>query len=643
MCISGNSSSTPSPVTPQVDQLLQDAAEKTIGEKQYDIVHEPEKAIEVLRQDLVDQTTRAEELATDLEVCKRYRGLYFNTALRLFRSPEDSVMVERRNLIHQMNQLKFEVLERDSQIWSRDQLIDSLRSDVALYAKQGQRTFLGDSFHVLQAKYGQDTQRLEQKYQTLEQKYQRLGQEYEDLKNEHIVVSNRFKTLERGHIQLEVLYNQVKSERDLLEDDAKTSKQTSAEAAVRFWALEVERYHIIEQKVESENKARAREQRLMKLAVRMFKRTVFMAGILDDLDADPIDDEQMTLYELAYKYLGLDATEITDSFKKIRAIGVREVKEERDEISAPENYRGDFSSSMSAAEFNNHEQPVPIVVASGGSTTAATQGKDVPESRDTFNAKRQRRVAVAEEKVRGPMGLGFEAGSPMLKTKRIPERSRRSKILEFMGPFPTSTVTTSKTAPTGGNLLAAGAEDIDQFTPARTGSTCVIARDQWEIPGGDPQEFTQVFMCPRAQPTNIVSPGVGTKAAEDASRIREQNLSQDSEGGGFSSTNEDGLHGKRLVEELAVGPDLGNAEDDEAAEEEHCHDTAAVFDEFTIPGGHEGETRIYNHIATNPSTPAIGESSDIWKGTSFWTGKVHQRLSFTTSQKTSPSQPAPAI
>lgn len=597
-------SSTLSPVMTQFGQVLQDAAQKFIGEKQADKVHGLEEVIRELRLELADQTERAEGLETDLVICERDREVNFNAALRLYRTPGNLGLVERRNLIDQIHHLKFEIWNRDSQIQSRDQLIEALRLDVALYANQEQWVLLQQCYYALQQQYGQ-----------MPQEFKELERKYEDLRDEHIDVFNELKKLEGDHTELKVRLAQTQEERDRLEDDAETSKRSSAEAASRCWGLEVQRDQILEQKAESEKNARANELFLAELAARMFKRTTFLASVLDGVDVNPSDDEQMALCQLASEHLGLNAMEIINTFEigKARARRDSQIEEERDESGVPETYAGELSTSISTSESNNHEPIIPIAEANDSSMIVATDEKDVPESPNTSDARRRREVAAAEEEILGPLGLGFEDGSPTLKIKPIPENPNTSNVSRVIGLFPTSPDTPSKTL---GGLLTSGAEDMDQVTPARTGGTSGIARDQWNIAGDDLQEFTEVFRGPRTQPINIVSPGVGTKEAADGNA---------EEGAVIQGEN----------------AETGEPQDDIGVED-NGHDSAAVLKESIVPGGHEGGfPNTDSQNVTSSSTLANGKSSDIWNETSF--GNKKQEAESSDYQNPSTASPAAAL
>ena len=453
----------------QFDERLQDTVEKIIDQKQADKLHELEEVIEELRLRLAGQTERAEELESDLELCERHRELNFNTALRLYQDPGYSILVERRNMIDQIDHLKLEVWYRDSQIYSRDQLIETLRLDVALYANQEQRVLL------------------------LEQKYQ-------DLENDYIDVSNRFKKLEGDHTEMKAQFEQIERERDRLQD--------------------------------------------------------------------------------ATKVLGLSTTEIAKSFQKPGTSGDMEIEEERGESSEPRAQFGDTSSSMSTSKSHCPERSKFIAGAKNGSIIATTDQGDALETPDSFEARRRREVAAAEEEILGPLGLGFEAGSPTLKTKSVPEGAKSSKVSKIMDHSLTSLNTPNKTLE---GLLTSAADGIDQVTPARTGGTRGIARDQWKVAGDDLHECTEVFRGGRMQPIDIVSPGIEEQGAEDGCPRKLEHASQSFE---------------------------------ERGDEEKGHDPVVVLNQYTYSQGHDGgfdgRDKPLKHIVTSSSTPTTdGMRSDI--------------------------------
>lgn len=355
------------------NQTRQDAAEKAIRGKQADRIHELEEVVEELGVGLAGQTERAEELQSDLKLCEKDRELNFNTALRLYQDPGSLVRIERRNFIDQIEQLKSNVLICEQDIWSRNQLIEALRYDIALYANQEHWILLRQHYFALQQQYGQ-----------MPRDFQRLERKYEDLEDEHINLSDRFKRLEGDHTELKVQHDQIKDERHQLEDDAETSKRSAQEAEARYWALEVQCDHIREQKAKSEKEAGAKERFLADLAARMFKQTMSMARILVGIDIDPMDDEQVALCQLAQKYLGLNANEITNKLAKPESSEDGEVEDERDESNLQATHSENASSSTFVSESNNLESTFPIAEANASSIAAATDGENVPESPAAF-------------------------------------------------------------------------------------------------------------------------------------------------------------------------------------------------------------------------------------------------------------------
>ena len=601
-------SSASSPISPKFGQMLQDAYQQIIGDNPIDRVQELEQVNADLTQRLATQTERAKGLKTDLENCERSRELNFNIALRLYRDSGNMVLLERRNLFEQIEQLKSEIWNRDWHISSRDQFIEALRLDLHLYASQGHWLRMQEVFRNLHHQYG----RMPQDLRTLEQQYQ-------DLEDRHIDACNMFKKLDGDHTELKVQLDQVKDERNRLEDDA-------AEAAADNWALRAQRDRIVDQKAESERTARANEQFLAGLAGRMFKQLICMADILEDMGVNPMDNEQIALCQLAYNYLGLDATQISNELDKAGASGDREIEDEHDENDVLDNNAGEGSSSMSTSEYYQ-EPTIPIAGFNNSSNIAPTAGKEVLESPDTFDARRRREVAAAEERILGPLGLGFDDGSPTLKSKPIPESSKSTKVSKFMSLFPKSPESPSKT---GGSPSRSGANEIDQVTPARTGGTGGIARDQWATAGSDLREFTEVFRGPRSQPIDIVSPDSGTNGKENGSHLKEENPFQDSEGP-ILSPNELMVHENGVTEESGSGRGLDVGEDGVVLEGENG-ETGGSED------GADSETNISNQIATSSSAPTNGKgkSSDTWEDVSFGIDKQEQTFSefqnpFTTS------------
>ncbi len=598
-------SSASSPISSEFGQMLQDAYSQIIGEKLIDWVQELEQVNADLTQRLATQTERAKGLKTDLENCERGRELNFNIALRLYRNSGNLVLLERRNLFEQIEQLKSEVLNRDWHIWSQDQLIVALQLDLHLYASQGHWLRMQQGFQILTYQYGQMPQHL-----------RNLEQQYVDLEDRHINVCNMFRNLDGDHTELKVQLDMVRDERNRLEDNA-------AEAAEEHWALKVQRDRIIDQKAESERTARANEQFLAGLAARMFKQLMCIADILEDNGINPMDNEQIALYQLAYNYLGLDAAQISNELDNAR--------DEHDESNVPDNNAGEGSSSMSTSK-SYHEPTIPIAGTNDSSNIAPTAGKGVIESPDSFDARRRHEVAAAEEKILGPLGLGFEDGSPTLKSKPIPQSSKSAKVSKFMGLFPKSPATPSKI---GASLVGSGAGEIDQVTPARTGGTGGIARDQWATAGDDLRAFTEVFGGPRAQPIDVLSPDSETKGEENGSRFQEENSFQDSEGP-ILSTHEDMVHGNGVAEELGSGSGLDVGEDGVVLEGENG-ETGGSED------GTDGEINIDNQIATSSPPPknGKGKSSDILEDVS--SGIDKQEPTFSDFQDPFTISPATAI
>lgn len=220
---SNGPSSESSPVASHSSRKLQDAAEKTIIEKQADKIHAQEEVCEELRIKLADQARESEELKADLKLCQRDRERNLNSALGLYGKTGNLALVERQTLLNQIHQLKFDVHERESEIWSRDQLIEALHLDVDYYANQERWNHMRQSFHTLQQQYGKMPQIL----RTLERNY-------ENLEDQHTDLSNRFKKLEGDHTELKAQSDQIRDERDQLENDAQGSPQSSSEAEARY-------------------------------------------------------------------------------------------------------------------------------------------------------------------------------------------------------------------------------------------------------------------------------------------------------------------------------------------------------------------------------------------------------------------------
>ena len=462
---------------------------------------------EKLKAELAEEKGRADELESSLSVSERDRVRNFDSVLQIYARSGNLVLVERQNLLDEVYQLRCDVHLRESQIWERDQYIDALRSDLFRYANQEEWIRMQQCFYALQQQYGRMPHDLEV-----------INQKYEDLEEEYIDVSHRFKQLEGNHTELKAQNDQVREERDHLEDSARQSKQSSDEVAARYQALEAHHNLMLGQKAESEKEARAKEQLLAGLATRMFERIISMAGTLDDMDVDMNDNEQEVLCQLACQHLGFDATELTYTFTRSRTDVNSQVKAEKNELDVPENHAGDNPSWISSFESNKHPPSFPLEGIIDSSVAAKAKGKNVSESPNTFDMRRRREVAAAEEAILGPLGLGFEDGSPTLKCK--PTTAKKSK---FMDLFPTSTDTPSRN---GESSEASGDGDIEQVTPARTGGTSGISRDEWRTASNDLRGLTNVFRGPREQPIKLVSPGAGMIEPANCRRFNGKEPSQ---------------------------------------------------------------------------------------------------------------------
>lgn len=431
---SNGSSSESSPVASHSNRKLQDAAEKTIIEKQADKIHAQEEVCGELRIKLADEARESEELKADLKLCQRDRERNLNSALGLYRKTGNLALVERQTLLNQIHQLKFDVHERESEVWSRDQLIEALRLDVDYYASQEEWNHMRQSFYTLQQQYGE----MPQKLRTLERNY-------ENLEDQHTDLSNIFKKLEGNHTELKAQSDQIRDERDQLENDAQGSPQSSSEAEARYWALEVERDQILEEKARSDKKAKAKENFLAGLAARMFKRIIYMAGLLHNMDVDPKDDEQTALCQLACKHLGFDPIEVADSFVKAGPSGGKQVEGECNGSGVSPKHAKDNSPQKFTYESSKHQPISAVAGANDSSTIAETKGKG-PESPSTFDGGRRPEVGAAGEATLGPLGLGLKDDSPMVKSKPTHGGPKPSKTPIFKGLYPTPTDTPSETS-----------------------------------------------------------------------------------------------------------------------------------------------------------------------------------------------------
>lgn len=437
-------SSESSLVASRFGLVLKDAAEKTAAEKQADKIGKLEEVCEDLRIQLNDETKRAEELKTDLETCDKHRSLNFNSALRLYGNTGILALVERRNLLDQVDQLRFEVRERDALISSRNELIQDLHSDLIRYASHEQWNLLRQAFYNLQQQYGQ-----------MPQDFRYLERRCEDLEDKHIEMTNDWRKLEGDYTELKAQCDQIKDERDQLEDDVRVAEQKSADAAGRLWAVEVERDQIREKKAKTEKKSKAREELLVGLATRIFNQNMSMAGVLKEKGVDAMNKEQTELCQLACKYLGFDAIEVNNAFDKSRANGDKKTGTEHSPGGVLGSFAREAPSSNFTFDFNDHEAMTPDAAGDGRSRTATTNGGHMPESPNTFDAKGRREVAAAKKEVLGPLGLGFENGTPTLRTKPIFEIPKPSKTSKFTAFFPKTTEAPSKN---WGNIGTPGAE-----------------------------------------------------------------------------------------------------------------------------------------------------------------------------------------
>ena len=328
-------SSPLSPVSSNFNRALQDAAEEVLGGKRADKIQEQDEVISRLRLDLENQTKRTEGLEADLAICERDREANFITALRLYRNTGNLCLVERRNLIDYVNQLRLEAWGRDSEIEYQNQVIAALSSDLRLYADQAHWVLMQQRFREL-----------EQHYRQMPQELRNLERAYADLEDEYIDVFGTLKKLEGDHNQLKLQLDQILEERD-----------------------------------EAEETARARESFLTELAARMYKRTIFMAGRLNAVGINPVDEELMAVGQLAYEQLGLSAEGIHNAFEaeKMRANEHRVAEEGREESCGPETHAGDASFPASHETSSNYPAPAPeLELSHAPSVLGVALAQDVP-------------------------------------------------------------------------------------------------------------------------------------------------------------------------------------------------------------------------------------------------------------------------
>ena len=497
-------------------------------------MHRLKQVVRELRREKDGETQRAEGLQNDLAVSETSRQMSLNMAIQYYQTQGNFLDVE--TLTERIHQMRLEIRWRDDLIWerdelirSRDELIEALGRDVVLYSDQAH-------WHLMQQRFWE----LQQRYQQMPADFRSLERRHGDLQDDHVDLSRRFRNLEANLTVLRAQLSQVQDERDQFEYDASIADQQSRNAVSRYREMKAKRDQILIQKAESEEQSGAKERLLAELASRMFKRTIILSCMLDDLEVETYDDELASLCQFAHEHLGIDYRALYQDFvlAKARAKRDEEAVEERGEGDVPEAHACNTSSSGATSTSDRQE---PTICHAGPSNSSA-----VTESPNTYDARRRREVAAAEEAILGPLGLGFEDGSPTLKT--IPKSSKPSRV--------TGLVSTSPETPsqTRRGLFASGADEIDQVTPARTGGTRGIARDQWKIAADDFHQLTEVFRGPRVQPVDIVSPEA-TEDDEEGSRGGRADSPSDSEGGAFLSQNQDHSYENDLVEEVEVEDD----------------------------------------------------------------------------------------
>ena len=517
---SGLSSSTP-PTASQVDQDLQDAAEKVVRQKQADEIHRLEDLITELRREKDDETQRADGLQIDLAVSEANRQKSLNMAIQYYKQQGNPFLVNLEALSERVEEMRNEIESRDDLILRQDEMIEALRQDVNFFADRDHWILMQQRYYDLQQQYGD-----------MPAAMRLLERRHGDLEDDYVDLSSSFRSLEGDLNVLRAQLSQVQDERDQLEEEASTAEQKFQDAMSRYRRMEVERNEILEQKA-SEQQA-GKERLLADLASRSFKRIIPLCCMLDDFEVETYDDELVSLCHLSQEHLGIDYKELYKEFVMGKARARDGEAGECDESGVLEAHACDASS----ATASNSDQQEPNGLGSNGL-----------ESPNTYDARRRREVAAAEEALLGPLGLGFEDGSPTLKT--IPRSSKPSRVARHV-PSPE----TPSKARRG--LFASGAAEIDQVTPARTGGTGGIARDQWKIAADDLHELTEVFRGPRVQLVDIVSPEAGIQAApagEDSSRV-----GSDLEQGAFLSPYESDLYEDDLVGEAAVeGPASSSA------------------------------------------------------------------------------------
>ena len=537
-------------------------------------------------------------------------------AIQYYKKQGNPFLVDLESLSERVEEMRRENIFRDNLIQDRNEMIDALGREINLYADRNHWILMQQRFYDLQQQYGEMPAAL----RSLERRNGDLQDDFDDL-------SNDFKGLEAELTVLRAQLSQVQDERDQLEYEGSTAERQLENAASRYRRMEIRCNEILDQKAEFEEQAEAKDRLLADLASRMFKRTIIMADMLDDRGVDPVDEELISLCQLAHEHLGLDAKDVYSDVEVAKAEEKRTAGsgEERGESGGAKAPVGTASSSATASNSNQQEPTVRLAGHSNISNINRNEGLESPNS---YDARRRREVAAAEKAILGPLGLGFEDGSPTLKSMPVPEGSKSSKAPKIKN-FLRASPATRK------GLFTSGADEIDQVTPARTGGTGGIARDQWQIAADDLREMTEVFRGPRMHPVDVVSP----EATDDEEGIggdREHSPSY-SEGGAFLSPNEGDLYEDDLVGEVAVegGPILSSS-----STKMPLAEGPRVFQDLEM-----GSESVPQEAATVPDLPKeafkaprfedfnFGESS----GAILFTGSENPSSALTAGTPASPS------
>ena len=604
---SGPPTSTP-PAASQVDQDLRDAAERVVRQKQADEIRRLRQVAGALTREKDDETQRADGLQNDLAISETSRQKSLDMAIQYYKKHGNPFLGELESLSERVEEMRREIWSRDHLIQDRDAVIEALGRDRDLYASRDHWIVMQQRFYELQQRYDQMPADL----RSLERRYGDLEDNYVDL---YRICRNR----EADVTVLRAQLRQVQDERDQLEHDTLTAEQQLENAMSRYRELKVERDQLLIQKAEFEELAGVKERLLADVASRSFKRTIILSCMLDGFEVETCDDELVSLCQLAQEHLGIDHKEFYKDFVVARARAKRdeEAGEERGESGVAKAHACNTSSSAAASNFDRQG---PGTHHAGPSKSSITT-----ESPNTYDARRRREVAAAEEAILGPLGLGFEDGSPTLKT--IPKSSKPSRVA---GLIPTSPDTPSK--PRRG-LFSSGA-DIDQVTPARTGGAGGIARDQWKIAADDLHELTEVFRGPRVQQVDIVSPeaGIQTAIGEDGGRGDVRDPAPVS----FLSRNEEDLYEDDLVEEAEVERDFvaSNPPKMPLAED------SRVFQDMGL-----GSENVQHEADAIPNIPKEAFNAPSWEDFNFgesssairFTGSANQSSVLTEGPSASPS------